>query len=151
MAEETSILRTIKKMIGGAADTDEFDVDLIVAINSAISTLFQLGIETLKPDSDAGFSITGETETWDDLIDDYKYLDMVKTYVYLKVRLVFDPPQNSFLVDAIQSQIKEIEWRITVAVETDNNSSHDHGGGGGGGDDILDDDEIRAAVRAGWM
>ncbi len=118
MHEETSILVTIRKMIGGDTESNEFDKDLIVAINSAISTLYQLGIETLK--SGGGFSITGESETWDDLLGDFMHLDMVKGYIYLKTRLMFDPPQNSFLVNSIQDQIKEMEWRITVAIETDN-------------------------------
>ena len=123
MSEETSILRTIKKMIGGDVESNEFDTDIIVAINSAISTLYQLGIETLNPETGAGFAITDDTETWEDFLGSLKYLDMVKGYIYLKVRLMFDPPQNSFLVSAIQDQIKEIEWRITVAIETDNAKS----------------------------
>lgn len=119
MAEETSILKTIKKMIGGDVDSEDFDIDLIVAINSAISTLYQLGVETLKLNGNV-FSISGEEETWENLIGEYKYIDMIKGYVYQRVRLIFDPPQNSFLVKAIEDQIKETEWRITVAIESDN-------------------------------
>ena len=118
--EANSILLTIKKMIGGDVESSDFDTDLIISINSAISTLYQLGIETINPTTEAGFSITGDQETWEEYLGDYKYLDMVKGYIYQRVRLMFDPPQNSFLVDAIQDQIKETEWRITVAVETDN-------------------------------
>ena len=120
MPVDTSILWTIKKMIGGDVESNDFDVDLIVCINSAISTLYQLGIETLNPTTANGFCITGEEETWDEFLGDYKYLEMVKGYIYQRVRLMFDPPQNSFLVDAIKDQIKETEWRITVAIETDN-------------------------------
>jgi len=121
MNQEMSILKTIKKMIGGDVESDEFDLDLITAINSAISTLYQIGLETLN--SETGFAITGEYETWGDLIGDLKFLNMVQSYVYLKVRLQFDPPQNSFLVNSIQDQIKELEWRMTVAIETDNDSA----------------------------
>ena len=120
MNEESSILVTIRKMIGGDTASTEFDMDLIIAINSAISTLYQLGIEKLR--GGEGFSITGETETWDDLLGEYMHVDLIKGYVYLKTRLLFDPPQNSFLVNSIQDQIKEMEWRITVAIETDNSA-----------------------------
>ena len=123
MPESSSILATIRKMIGGDAESTDFDIDLIVAINSAISTLYQIGIETLKLDG-SGFSVTGEEETWDDLIGDYKYIDMVKGYIYDKVRLMFDPPQNSFLTKAIQDRILETEWRLTVAIETDNEENN---------------------------
>lgn len=125
MYEEPSILKTIKKMIGGDTDSDDFDVDLITAINSAISTLYQLGVETLNSAGSA-FSITSEAETWDDLIGDYKHIDMIKGYIYQRVRLMFDPPQNSFLVNAIQDQIKETEWRLTVAIDSNNSASEEN-------------------------
>lgn len=119
MIDEANILRTIKKMIGGDVDSDDFDVDLVVAINSAISTLYQIGIETLNTNGDCFAIVTGD-ETWFDYLGEYKFINMVKEYIYQKVRLAFDPPQNSFLVNAIQDQIKETEWRLKVAVETDN-------------------------------
>ena len=122
MAEEVSILRTIKKMIGGDVESTDFDTDIIVAINSAISTLYQIGIESLNAETGDCFAVTGEIETWEDYLGDYKYIDMVKGYIYQRGRLMFDPPQNSFLVNAIQDQIKETEWRVTVAVETDNSA-----------------------------
>ena len=119
MPENASILMTIRKLIGGDVESTDFDTDLIIAINSAISTLYQLGIQT-EGMSGKGFVVTGEDETWGDLIKDYQYIEMVKGYIYQKVRLMFDPPQNSFLVNAIQDQIKETEWRLTVALESDN-------------------------------
>lgn len=122
MSVENSILITIRKMIGGDTESMDFDLDLIVCINSAISTLYQLGIKTVNPNTKDSFEVTGEEETWSDFLGDYKYLNMIKTYVYQKVRLIFDPPQNSFLVNAIQDQLKEIEWRIVVGVESDNNN-----------------------------
>lgn len=123
MLEITSILATIRKMIGGDTESTDFDVDLIVAINSAISTLYQLGLETKLNGS--GFQITGEEETWDELIGDYRYVDMIKGYIYQRVKLMFDPPQNSFLVNAIQDRLKETEWRLTVAIESDNKEDGD--------------------------
>lgn len=120
MKVDQSILYTIKTMIGGDVESNDFDIDLIVAINSAISTLYQIGIETKNTETGAGFAITGDNETWSDYLSDYKYLDMVKSYIYQRVRLIFDPPQNTVLISSIQEQIKEIEWRITVAIETDN-------------------------------
>lgn len=120
MGEEQSILNTIKKMIGGDIESTEFDTDLIVAINSAISTLYQIGIESLDAVTEDNFHVSGPEEIWSDYLKDYKYLDMVKGYIYQRVRLMFDPPQNSFLVSAIQDQLKETEWRIMVSVETDN-------------------------------
>lgn len=118
MYEEPSILITIKTMIGGDIDSSDFDLDIITAINSAISTLHQLGIESVNQSTSGDFVVTGEDETWDEYLGDYKHLGMVKGYIYQRVRLMFDPPQNSFLVNAIQDQIKETEWRITVAVDS---------------------------------
>lgn len=123
MLEITSILATIRKMIGGDTESTDFDIDLIIAINSAISTLYQLGLETKLNGS--GLQITGEEETWDELVGDYKYVDMIKGYIYQRVKLMFDPPQNSFLVNAIQDRLKETEWRLTVAIESDNKEDGD--------------------------
>lgn len=122
---EESILASIKKMIGGDTYSTEFDTDLIIAINSVISTLYQLGIETVDETTGNEFQITGESEFWSDYLKDYKYLDMVKGYIYQRVRLMFDPPQNSFLVNAIQDQLKETEWRIIVAVESENSNQNE--------------------------
>ena len=107
-----SILKTIKKLIGPSLDYDYFDNDLIIHINSAFSVLNQLGLG-----SDDTFSITGDTETWGDFLGDRKFLEMVKTYVYLKVKVIFDPPTSSFVLEAYNKQIAELEWRINVAVD----------------------------------
>lgn len=125
MNGEESILKTIKKMIGGDADSEDFEVDLLIAINSAISTLYQLGVET-PGIAGSSFTVYSDAETWDDLIGDYKYIDMIKGYIYQRVRLMFDPPQNSFLVNAIQDQIKETEWRLTVAIDSNNSASEEN-------------------------
>lgn len=121
---EESILLTIKKMIGGDIDSDEFDTDLIVSINSVIATLCQIGIESLNKETGADFAITGENETWDDYLGNFKHVDMIKSYIYQRVRMIFDPPQNSTLISSIQEQIKENEWRIMVAAESDDSKSN---------------------------
>ena len=120
---DDSILHTIKKMIGGDVESSEFDTDLIISINSAIATLYQIGIEALNAETGAWFTITGEAETWSDYLGNFKHVDMVKTYIYQRVRLIFDPPQNTVLISAIQDQMKENEWRIMVAAESENKTS----------------------------
>lgn len=110
-----SILLTIKTLIGGAvAECSDFDTDIIININSAFSILHQLGLGPKY-----GFKITGQEEVWSDFLgDEIGYLEDVKIYVYLRTKLVFDPPVNSFLTKAIEDQIKELEWRLNVAQET---------------------------------
>lgn len=110
-----SILKTIKKMLGLMEDHTAFDLDIIVDINSTFLTLNELGIGPEYP-----YAITGVSETWSDFLDDQeKYLAGVQTYVYMRVRLMFDPPSNSFLVDSMQKQIQEFEWRFTVQPKDD--------------------------------
>lgn len=109
MKRNQSILLSIKKRLGIGEDYEHFDDDVIMDINSAFTFLNQLGIGPKY-----GFSITGEDEEWLDFTKDIGKLEFIKTYVYLKVKLMFDPPQNSFTIDAINNQIKELEWRILV-------------------------------------
>lgn len=112
-----SILLTVKKMLGIAEEYHAFDLDLIININSVFLTLNQLGVGPTRP-----YKISGDAETWADFLgDQYGELEGVETYVYLKVRLLFDPPTNSFLVDAMQSQVAELEWRLNFQVEGGNN------------------------------
>lgn len=108
-----SILTTIKHMIGPSETYDYFDTDLIVHINSALATLHQLGVGP-----DAGFAITGVTETWGDFLGTDPCLNSVKDFIYLQCRLAFDPPQNSAILASIKEQISELTWRINVAAET---------------------------------
>ena len=113
MAEITqSILLTVKKMLGIAEEYHAFDLDIIIHINSVFLNLNQLGVGPTTP-----FQITGDEEVWSDFVDVSK-VPGVQTYIYLKTRLLFDPPTNSFLVDSIQKQIAELEWRMNVQVET---------------------------------
>lgn len=107
-----SILTAIKKMLGiDQADTS-FDQDIIILINLAIFRLNQLGIGP-----EMGFSITGKDEIWVDLIGDRKDLEAVKTFIYLKVRIIFDPPTSAFVMEAIKAQISELEWCLNVQAE----------------------------------
>lgn len=105
-----SILLTIKKMLGVAEEYHAFDLDIIIDINSVFLTLNQLGVGPLLP-----YSIAGTEETWSDFLGDQEqFMAGVQTYVYLKTRLLFDPPTNSFLVDSMKKQCDEFEWRFTV-------------------------------------
>ena len=105
-----SILESIKKMLGGAEHDDHFDTDLIIHINSVFAILSQMGI---RPE---GFSIHGREETWEDFISDEDYdLQDVKTYIYMKVKLLFDPPTSSAALDSFNRLTSEFEWRLNVA------------------------------------
>ena len=101
-----SILTTIRKMIGPSASYDVFDTDLIVNINSAFSRLCQLGVGPTAP-----FKITGEDEVWDDFSAS-AYQEDVKQYIFLKTRLIFDPPASSIVKDAYEKQIDMLEWTL---------------------------------------
>lgn len=104
-----SILDSIKELLGISSDDISFDKELIIHINSALMIVNQLGV---GPTS--GYSITSKDNKWNELMGDRKDLDAIKTDVYLRVRLIFDPPQNSFLVSAIKEQIQEYDWRIEI-------------------------------------
>lgn len=104
-----SILDTTKKVLGLDSEYTAFDQDIMLHINSVLPTLYQLGI---GPDD--GFMIEDKTPTWTDYLGTDKNLNSVKSYVYLKVKLLFDPPQTSFAIAAMEKQIEELEWRINV-------------------------------------
>lgn len=107
---ETSILTGTKKILGLAEDYTAFDHDVITHINTAFSTLTQLGVGPAE-----GFMIEDETAVWTDfIIDDDLQYNSVKTYVYLRVRMLFDPPGTSFVITALNEQIKELEWRLNI-------------------------------------
>lgn len=112
---EDSILATIKKKIGGYAEDDTFDEELITNINTALSILTQLGVGPAD-----GYYITGEGETWNDLLGPHSKpakLQMVKDFVYLQVKMIFDPPQVGGVINAYQQQIDMLTWRLNVAVD----------------------------------
>lgn len=108
---EESILTSIKKLLGIAEEYTNFDTDLIMHINSAFMILNQLGVGPSE-----GFTIEDEGGIWTDFVSGSN-LELVKTYVYLKVRLMFDPPSSSALIESINRQISEYEWRLQVAVD----------------------------------
>lgn len=109
---EESIFKSIKALLGPDADYDVFDSDILIFINGTLATLTQLGIGPSE-----GYRITGESETWQDFLGNYADLESVKTYIYLKVKLVFDPPASSAVMSAYQETCKELEWRLNVAVD----------------------------------
>lgn len=114
-----SILTSTKKLLGIEEDYEQFDMDIIIYINSAFMSLNQLG---LGPED--GFVIYSKSEEWTSFLDDRKDLEAVKSYVYLKTRLIFDPPQMGYLVEAINKQVSEIEWRLNVQVDPGTKSSN---------------------------
>lgn len=107
MAVEQSILKSTKANLGIGVDDTSFDTEVLTFINGALSDLVDFGI---GPDS--GFEVTGNDEEWVALTGDNLDLNRLRTWLYLKVRMVFDPPQTSFLQDAFQKQIDEASWRM---------------------------------------
>ena len=104
-----SILTSIKKLLGISADYTHFDQDLIIQINSAFSALTQLGVGPIE-----GFEIQDASSTWSEFIDDPR-LNFAKTYVQIRVKLAFDPPTSSALIESYNRQLDELTWRLTVA------------------------------------
>lgn len=110
---DESILKTIKKMLGLPEDYDAFDQDLIIHINSVFSNLDQIGVAPPN-----GLYIENEAARWAEFFNPVLPLHNIKTLVYLKVRLIFDPPATSFAITAMENQIKEQEWRLSVSAST---------------------------------
>ena len=115
-----SILNSIKKLLGIAEDYDYFDSDIIMHINSVFATLTQLGV---GPED--GFSIDDESEKWEDFLPEERMLHSVKSYMFMKVKLMFDPPLSSAVIECTKEQIKELEWRLQVAVDSANTKSEE--------------------------
>ena len=107
-----SNLDSIKKNLGIVPEYTAFDDQIILDINAAFSTLHQLGFGP-----DEGFEITGIDEFWSDIIEEPRF-NFVKSYVCMKVRVMFDPPTSSYALDALNKQIAEYEWRIKSEIET---------------------------------
>lgn len=111
---DDSILISIKKMLGIDPKYPDFDLDIITLINSAFNTLYQIGFEPART-----FTITGEAEQWTDIPEeDIGLINMIKQYIFMKVRMLFDPPTSSFVLESIKSQTAELEWRIYVQSES---------------------------------
>lgn len=107
-----SILNSVKKKLGIQEDYTHFDEDIIIDINSVFMILNQLGVGPDEP-----FTIEDEDAYWEDFIDNTR-IEAVKSYMYMRVRLMFDPPTSGFLVDSLNKQIAELEWRMLVQAET---------------------------------
>ena len=107
-----SILTSIKKLLGIEEDYEYFDTDIIMHINSVFMILTQLGIGPAE-----GFSIQDAENTWDEFVPSGSNLESIKTYMYLKVKLMFDPPTSSAVIDSINRIIGELEWRLNVSVD----------------------------------
>ena len=108
-----SILTSVKKMLGIAEEYDHFDADLIMHINSVLTILGQLGVGP-----DEGFFIEDDGAEWADFVPDMSNLQFIKTYVYQKVKLLFDPPQSASAIEALNRSISELEWRINAQVDS---------------------------------
>lgn len=104
----SSILNDVKHVLGVQPSVDAFDTDIVMHINSTFSVLTQLGVGP-----ETGFEIADETQTWDQFVTGPR-LNWVKTFMFLNVKLIFDPPQTGFAIAAIERQIKELEFRLNV-------------------------------------
>lgn len=107
-----SILDGVKKVLGVSEDDTAFDIDIIMHINSVFSTLHQLGVGPTEP-----FAIESSAEEWSTFLGDRTDLNSVKSYLYLKVRLLFDPPTTSFALESFNKQTEEMAWRLNVQAE----------------------------------
>ena len=105
----SSILDTIKDRLGVANDDDTFDTDIIDAINAQFADLHAIGIGPAE-----GFAIEDNNAIWDDFVSDITVLNSVKEFIYIGVRLVFDPPTSSALLTSLQNRLSKLEWRLNV-------------------------------------
>ena len=106
-----SILTSIKKLLGITEEYEHFDQDIIIHINSVFMILNQLGVGPSN-----GFSITDKTAVWSDFISEGANIESVKSYMYLKVRLLFDPPTTSAVMESMNRMICELEFRLIASV-----------------------------------
>ena len=111
-----SILDTVKQLLGIPIEDESFDIDIKTHINTSTMILSQIGIGPKN-----GFIVTSKDQLWTDYIDSSTInLEGVKQYIYLKTKTIFDPPTNSTTIDAINKSLSELEWRMQLAVETNN-------------------------------
>lgn len=109
---QDSILQSVKKGLGIPLEDDGFDAELIIHINTALMILTQLGVGP-----SGGVFITNQEDSWTSVIEGNLDLEMVKTYVILRVKLIFDPPSSSFVLESIKNQLQEFEWRLNIQAE----------------------------------
>ena len=115
---EESILVYVKRLLGIQSDYNHFDPDIIYGINAAFAVLTQLGVGPAE-----GFMISDDTSKWSDFVTDKSRLSLIKEYVCLRTRLLFDPPSSSALIDAMNKTVAEYEWRLYVASDGDDSIS----------------------------
>ena len=118
MEDKQSILTSIKKLLGIEKSYTHFDTDIIIHINTVLMVLTQLGVGPQD-----GFFIEDDTATWEDFIPGMLPFESVKTYMYQKVKLIFDPPLSSAVIDAMQRSIDQFEWRLQVQADPPNPKS----------------------------
>ena len=109
---DDSILTSIKSNLGIEEECEDFDKDIVMHINTAFSILTQLGVGP-----DKGYRIKDESNLWSEYLQDELRLELVKDYVYLRVKLIFDPPTSSSVLEAYNKTVSELEWRISVTVD----------------------------------
>ena len=102
-----SVLLSIKQMLGISPEDTSFDVNVIMSINTVLTTLMDLGLTEVEDEI-----VTDDDMTWDDLLGGRTDIEYVKTYIYQKVKMIFDPPTSTAAIDAMQRSISELEWRI---------------------------------------
>lgn len=110
------VLTDVKKYIGFDEEYKAFDPDIVLQVNSALSVLKQIGV-----DITGSLSLDG-VEDWSDILGKHVDIEMIKNYIYLKTKLIFDPPLNGSIMESIKEQIKEYEWRINLEVEVPSDS-----------------------------
>ena len=110
---EESILTSIKKLLNISNDDESFDMDIIILINGVLDVLKQIGVESTFED----FRLTSKDDKWEDYLIDINELEIIKTYIYLKVKIIFDPPANSTLMESYKETIKEYEWRLNSKMD----------------------------------
>lgn len=107
----SSILNDVKHMLGHTEDDTDFDQDILIFINGAFGTLTQLGVGPT-----VGFQITGAGNEWNEFYTDPR-LNSVKSYIFLKAKMAFNPPQTGFQLTAMEEQIRELEYRLNVVAD----------------------------------
>lgn len=118
--EEDSILKSIKGFLGIQEEDEDFDQDILLHINTMLSTLYQIGV------GDESKHVFGSEETWADLFYDVpELIDLIKEFIFLKTRLLFDPPSSSFVLNALAEQVDEAQWRIHIQAEGAFNNDSD--------------------------
>ena len=115
---EESILNSIKDLLGPDSSEDVFDNEILIHINMAISVLTQLGVGPSE-----GFIVTDQDVTWSDFLGDEKDIEMAKTFVYMKVKMAFDPPSSSFVLTSLEKSCDELGWRLSVVMDSKKQSN----------------------------